>query len=102
MRVIGQAHTLVHKNGVVRVQTDIRAGTRTDKKQSFADKVAKVEEILAADSVVEERTVKSMEKNTLSAEQEEEVAKMKGKESAEKVPSTTPKNTGTWASMLRK
>jgi hypothetical protein len=28
MRLIGQAHTLVHQNGVVRVQTDIRAGTR--------------------------------------------------------------------------
>lgn len=31
MRLIGQAHTLVHQNGVVRVQTDIRAGTRWDK-----------------------------------------------------------------------
>ncbi|KAG9243602.1 cell wall biogenesis protein-like protein Ecm15 [Calycina marina] len=50
MRVIGQAHTLVHENGVVRVQTDIRTGTRTDKKQHFAEKVAKVESILAADS----------------------------------------------------
>lgn len=28
MRLIGQAHTLVHENGVARVQTDIRAGTR--------------------------------------------------------------------------
>lgn len=28
MRLIGQAHTLVHQNGVLRVQTDIRAGTR--------------------------------------------------------------------------
>lgn len=28
MRLIGQAHTVVHQNGVVRVQTDIRAGTR--------------------------------------------------------------------------
>ncbi|KFY43224.1 hypothetical protein V495_04082 [Pseudogymnoascus sp. VKM F-4514 (FW-929)] len=48
-RIIGQAHTLVHKNGVLRVQTDIRAGTRTDKKQHFAEKVSKVESILAAD-----------------------------------------------------
>ncbi|OBT46852.1 hypothetical protein VE00_02011 [Pseudogymnoascus sp. WSF 3629] len=48
-RIIGQAHTLVHKNGVLRVQTDIRAGTRTDKKQHFAEKVSKVEAILAAD-----------------------------------------------------
>ena len=28
MKVIGQAHTLVHQGGVLRVQTDIRAGTR--------------------------------------------------------------------------
>jgi hypothetical protein len=28
MKLIGQAHTLVHQNGVLRVQTDIRAGTR--------------------------------------------------------------------------
>lgn len=39
----------MHKNGVLRVQTDIRAGTRTDKKQHFAEKVSKVEAILAAD-----------------------------------------------------
>ena len=35
MRVIGQAHTLLHENGVVRIQSDIRIGTRTDKKQGF-------------------------------------------------------------------
>ena len=29
-KLIGQAHTLVHQNGVVRVQTDIRIGTRYD------------------------------------------------------------------------
>ncbi|XMA19748.1 hypothetical protein WAI453_012539 [Rhynchosporium graminicola] len=50
MHLIGQAHTLVHQNGVVRVQTDIRAGTRTDKSQSFSDKVKKVETILAGTS----------------------------------------------------
>ncbi|KAL5322220.1 hypothetical protein ACEPPN_010192 [Leptodophora sp. 'Broadleaf-Isolate-01'] len=49
MRLIGQAHTLVHQNGVLRVQTDIRAGTRTDKKQHFSEKVSKVESILAGD-----------------------------------------------------
>ncbi|ESZ91140.1 UPF0045 protein ECM15-like protein [Sclerotinia borealis F-4128] len=49
MRLIGQAHTLVHENGVLRVQTDIRAGTRTDKNQPFAEKVKKVESILAGD-----------------------------------------------------
>jgi uncharacterized protein YqgV (UPF0045/DUF77 family) len=65
MKLIGQAHTLVHQNGVLRVQTDIRAGTRwvrlvlllrartnktrTDKKQHFEEKVTKVQSILAAD-----------------------------------------------------
>ncbi|KAF8853056.1 cell wall biogenesis protein-like protein Ecm15 [Acephala macrosclerotiorum] len=52
MRLIGQAHTLVHQNGVLRVQTDIRAGTRIDKKQHFSEKVSKVESILAADKKV--------------------------------------------------
>ena len=28
MRLIGQAHALLHQNGVVRVQSDIRVGTR--------------------------------------------------------------------------
>ena len=51
MRLMGQAHTLLHNNGVVRIQTDIRVGTRTDKKQSFQDKVDKVNQLLAEDSV---------------------------------------------------
>lgn len=46
MRVIGQAHAMLHGNGVVRIQSDIRVGTRTDKKQSIEDKVAAVERIL--------------------------------------------------------
>ena len=28
MRVIGQAHTMLHEKGVVRIQTDIRVGSR--------------------------------------------------------------------------
>ncbi|KAF7504390.1 hypothetical protein GJ744_002256 [Endocarpon pusillum] len=47
MRLIGQAHTMLHEKGVVRVQTDIRVGTRTDKSQSMADKVTAVERLLA-------------------------------------------------------
>lgn len=50
MEVIGKAHSLVHKNGIARVQTDIRAGSRTDKIQHFSEKVSKVESILANDS----------------------------------------------------
>ncbi|KAF2759083.1 hypothetical protein EJ05DRAFT_509949 [Pseudovirgaria hyperparasitica] len=50
MKIIGQAHSMLHSNGVVRIQSDIRVGTRTDKKQSFADKTAKVEALLASDA----------------------------------------------------
>ena len=49
MRVIGQAHALLHKNGVVRIQSDIRVGSRTDKKQTAEDKVAAVKAILDKD-----------------------------------------------------
>ncbi|KFY28293.1 hypothetical protein V491_00538 [Pseudogymnoascus sp. VKM F-3775] len=45
--LIGQAHTLLHRNGVMRIQTDVRIGTRTDKEEHFAGKVSKVESILA-------------------------------------------------------
>lgn len=49
MRVIGQCHVMLHANGVVRIQTDIRVGSRTDKKQSAEDKVKAVEDRLAKD-----------------------------------------------------
>ncbi|KAJ6128442.1 Cell wall biogenesis protein Ecm15 [Penicillium samsonianum] len=45
-QVIGQAHTLLHQKGIVRIHTDIRVGSRTDKMQSFEDKVAKVQQLL--------------------------------------------------------
>lgn len=48
-RIIGQAHQLLHDQGVVRIQSDIRIGTRTDKKQTAKDKVDVVERLLAAD-----------------------------------------------------
>ena len=54
MRVIGQCHSALHANGVVRIQSDIRVGTRTDKKQSFQDKVEAVRKILDADGKGEE------------------------------------------------
>ncbi|KAI1134901.1 hypothetical protein F5Y05DRAFT_416799 [Hypoxylon sp. FL0543] len=50
MRVIGQAHSVVHSKGVVRVQSSMRVGTRTDKKQTAQDKVKRVEEILAKEA----------------------------------------------------
>lgn len=49
MKVVGQCHTMLHERGVLRIQSDIRVGTRTDKKQKFEDKVKKVESILAKD-----------------------------------------------------
>lgn len=49
MRVIGQAHSMLHANGVVRIQSDIRVGSRTDKKQSYEDKVKAVNKLLDQD-----------------------------------------------------
>ncbi|KAK7191992.1 hypothetical protein DPSP01_003864 [Paraphaeosphaeria sporulosa] len=50
MKVIGQCHALLHQNGVVRIQSDIRVGSRTDKKQTHKDKVAAVEKLLKDDA----------------------------------------------------
>ncbi|KAI1766054.1 hypothetical protein GGR53DRAFT_464798 [Hypoxylon sp. FL1150] len=50
MKVIGQAHSVVHSKGVVRVQSSMRVGTRTDKKQTAKDKVKRVEDILAKET----------------------------------------------------
>ncbi|KAH7064225.1 YkoF-like protein [Paraphoma chrysanthemicola] len=49
MRVIGQCHAMLHQNGVVRIQSDIRVGSRTDKKQTHQDKVNAVEKLLRED-----------------------------------------------------
>ncbi|ABN65142.1 predicted protein [Scheffersomyces stipitis CBS 6054] len=43
MDLIGQMHKLLHGQGVVRIQSDIRVGTRTDKKQTPQDKIDVVE-----------------------------------------------------------
>lgn len=45
-RFIGQAHSLLHGSGVVRIQTHMSIGSRTDKKQGFQDKVDAVNAIL--------------------------------------------------------
>ncbi|CAN3372918.1 hypothetical protein DIURU_002808 [Diutina rugosa] len=47
MELIGQFHEALHKSGVVRIQSDIRVGTRTDKSQSPEDKVNIVKKKLA-------------------------------------------------------
>jgi uncharacterized protein YqgV (UPF0045/DUF77 family) len=40
---------MLHQNGVVRIQSDIRVGSRTDKKQTHQDKVNAVEKLLKED-----------------------------------------------------
>ena len=50
MKVIGQTHAMLHSKGVVRIQSDIRVGTRTDKKETATAKVHAVQEILAKDA----------------------------------------------------
>ncbi|CAN6658512.1 hypothetical protein TRVA0_030S01728 [Trichomonascus vanleenenianus] len=40
--VIGRAHERLHSKGVLRIQSDIRIGTRIDKKQSPQDKIDSV------------------------------------------------------------
>ncbi|GJN77451.1 hypothetical protein PLIIFM63780_000942 [Purpureocillium lilacinum] len=47
LAVVGKAHTVVHRRGVVRVQSSMRVGSRTDKKQTAEDKVKRVEDLLA-------------------------------------------------------
>ncbi|KAK4031795.1 YkoF-like protein [Parachaetomium inaequale] len=49
MKVIGQAHSVVHQRGCIRVQTSMQVGTRTDKTQTEQQKVKRVEELLAKD-----------------------------------------------------
>jgi uncharacterized protein (TIGR00106 family) len=39
-------HETLHEMGVPRIHTDIKLGTRTDRKQSMADKIASVKEKL--------------------------------------------------------
>ena len=49
MHAIGQCHAVLHARGVVRIQSDIRVGSRTDKMQTSEDKVAAVRRLLDAD-----------------------------------------------------
>ncbi|KAF5674806.1 ECM15-like protein [Fusarium denticulatum] len=49
MAAVGKAHAVVHRRGVVRIQSSMRVGSRTDKKQTAEDKVKRVENLLAKD-----------------------------------------------------
>ncbi|KAF3989277.1 hypothetical protein FT663_02824 [Candidozyma haemuli var. vulneris] len=46
MDLIGRFHEALHAKGVVRIQSDIRVGTRTDKAQQPQDKIDIVEKKL--------------------------------------------------------
>ncbi|KAI9734057.1 MAG: hypothetical protein M1818_006995 [Claussenomyces sp. TS43310] len=113
MRLIGQAHTLVHRSGVARVQTDIRAGTRTDKAQRFADKVAKVHAILAAEAeaaapaLVPANAAESTEPAAFPIDAEGNQGRLAGQGIAVSPSSTGPAgkvdaSKGTWASIFKK
>ncbi|GAQ42312.1 hypothetical protein AtubIFM55763_007532 [Aspergillus tubingensis] len=46
-QIIGYAHTLIHQEGIARIQTDIRITTRTDKVQPMEANIASVQRALA-------------------------------------------------------
>ncbi|KKK16164.1 hypothetical protein P175DRAFT_0449969 [Aspergillus ochraceoroseus IBT 24754] len=46
-RIIGYSHTLLHQEGIARIQTDIRMITRTDKVKPMEESVVSVERLLA-------------------------------------------------------
>jgi len=43
---IKKCHEVLHKEGVLRISSELRFGTRTDKEQSMEDKIRSVEEKL--------------------------------------------------------
>jgi uncharacterized protein (TIGR00106 family) len=47
MSALRRCHEVLHENGVPRVHTEIRIGTRNDREQSMDDKVASVQRKLA-------------------------------------------------------
>jgi hypothetical protein len=104
MHLIGQAHTLVHQNGVVRIQSDIRVGTRTDKKQHFAEKVSKVESILAAD-VTGRGNIMKVEQQPIDAEgnsgKVDTVKLTPAQEQGKAIEESKEPHKGTWASMFK-
>lgn len=50
MAAIKRCHEALHAMGVVRISTNIRIGTRTDKPQTMEDKICKVEQLLEENS----------------------------------------------------
>ncbi|GAA5989375.1 hypothetical protein JCM10908_001282 [Rhodotorula pacifica] len=54
MKVIEQCHNAIHAMGCPRIATDIRIGTRVDKKGSLANKVSSVKTLLQDDSALDD------------------------------------------------
>lgn len=44
--VVKRCHEVLHEMGAPRVNTSLKLGTRTDREQSMADRVTKVEDLL--------------------------------------------------------
>ena len=49
MKAIGKAHAVIHQRGVVRIQSTMRVGSRTDKRESAENKIKRVEGLLAGE-----------------------------------------------------
>jgi len=49
---IKKAHEVLHKMGVPRISSDLRFGTRTDKKQTIQDKINSVKVKLCGEDIV--------------------------------------------------
>ncbi|KAF9888205.1 hypothetical protein FE257_009200 [Aspergillus nanangensis] len=47
---IGQAHTMLHRHGTGRIQTDLRITTRMDKEQTMHEPVERVEKLMSQSS----------------------------------------------------
>ena len=48
---IRECHEEVHRSGVVRIYTTLKVNTRTDRQQSFREKISRVESSLLSDSI---------------------------------------------------
>jgi len=49
MAAVKRCHQVLHEMGVPRIHTEIRIGTRTDRNQSMAEKIASVDRHLGSD-----------------------------------------------------
>jgi uncharacterized protein (TIGR00106 family) len=51
MAAIRRCHEVLHATGVPRIHTDIKLGTRSDRQQCMADKMASVQEKLGRNAI---------------------------------------------------